>query len=58
MSNTKTESNFNFLRKEYPKFWICLALAELIGIVMAVLSGVWFGVYRGGYSWDPKLVFN
>ena len=44
--------------KECPSFWIALALTELVGVTMAVLVGVWMGVYQGGFSWDPKLVFN
>ena len=47
-----------FKGKEYPSFWITLAFAEIVGVSMAVLVGVWMGVYLGGFSWDPKLVFN
>lgn len=48
MINNKTEKTKNFFRQEYSKFWIGLAFTELLGITMAILSGVWLGVYRGG----------
>lgn len=32
--------------------------AQVVGLAMVVLSGVWMGSYRGGYGWAIETVFN
>ena len=55
----KSESHFSHINgKEHPIFWIILLLGEISGVTMAILCGIWMGVYRGGYEWSASLVFN
>jgi cytochrome b-561 len=37
---------------------IGIIIAQIIGLIMVILVGVWMGVYRNGYGWDVSTVFN
>ena len=58
MSSTTERQSSHISLKENPVFWIVLLVAEIAGVVMAILCGIWMGVYRGGYGWHISVVFN
>lgn len=35
-------------------FWISLAAAEVLGLVVITLCAVWISIYRGGYGWQVR----
>jgi cytochrome b-561 len=37
---------------------IGIILAQVVGLIMVILSGVWMGKYHNGYGWDISTVFN
>lgn len=40
------------------KLTIGIIAAQVIGLIMVILCGAWFGSYHDGYGWDTAVVFN
>jgi cytochrome b-561 len=58
------KGKYNEIGDNYPDstqlahFTIGIIAAQIVGLVMVILSGTWMGSYRGGFGWDAKIVFN
>ena len=44
--------------RSYSKFTIGIIGSQVVGLVMIILVGSWFGSYHNGYGWDISTVFN
>ena len=40
------------------KFTMGIIAAQIVGLVMVILCGVWMGSYLGGFGWQAATVFN
>lgn len=37
---------------------IGIIIAQVVGLAMVILGGIWMGKYHNGYGWDVSTVFN
>ena len=44
--------------RDFFRFTIGIIAAQVVGLFMVILVGLWMSKYHNGYGWDPAIVFN
>lgn len=44
--------------RDFFRFTIGIIAAQVVGLFMVILVGIWMSKYHDGYGWDTAVVFN